>query len=206
MMAFWNSKTFNSNMKGALKHFTKSLLENRESFSIISGTNYYNSRTIYLDSFISPDFFNNQFVETFGKKQYIIERCGILFAAFLSIKLLIDIVLCLIRAMQINKITDAFIHFGKALFAATFDLMSAPILTSIYLATNSENDNTDKRRERTMQVPKSEDTTRVTQSPPYYNNRMQTLTHENKSGYPNLNDENNKDENRNDHNVPTSPV
>ena len=193
-------------MKGVLKHFTKSLIDSRESFSNISVTNYYNSRTIYLDSFISPDFFNNQFVETFGKIQYIIERCGIFFAAFLFIKLLIDIVLCLIRAMQINKITDASIHFGKALFAATFDLMSAPILTSIYLATNSENDNTDKNRERTMRVPKSEDTTRVTQSPPYENNRMQALTHENKSGYPNLHDENNKDENRNDHNVPTSPV
>ena len=206
MMSFWNSITFNSNMKGVLKHFTKSLIDSRESFSNISGTNYYNSRTIYLDSFISPDFFNNQFVETFGKIQYIIERCGIFFAAFLFIKLLIDIVLCLIRAMQINKITDASIHFGKALFAATFDLMSAPILTSIYLETNSENDNTDKNRERTMRVPKSEDTTRVTQSPPYENNRMQALTHENKSGYPNLHDENNKDENRNDHNVPTSPV
>ena len=60
-------------MKGVLKHFTKSLLGSRESFSNISGTNYYNSRTIYLDSFSSPDFFNNQFVETFGKIQYIIE-------------------------------------------------------------------------------------------------------------------------------------
>ena len=129
MMAFWNSINFNSNMKGVLKHFTKSLLDSRESFSNISGTNFYNSRTIYLDSFISPDFLNNQFVETFGKIQYIIERCGIFFAVFLFIKLLIDIVLCLIRAMQINKITDASIHFGKALFAATFDLMSVPILT-----------------------------------------------------------------------------
>ena len=194
-------------MKGVLKHFTKSLIDSRESFSNISGTNYYNSRTIYLDSFISPDFFNNQFVETFGKIQYIIERCGIFFAAFLFIKLLIDIVLCLIRAMQINKITDASIHFGKALFAATFDLMSAPILNSIYLATNSENDNTDKNRERTMRVPKSEDTTRVIQTPPYTENTgLQAIRHENKSGYPNLHDENNKDENRNDHNVPTSPV
>ena len=82
--------------------------------------------------------------------------------------------------MQINKITDASIHFGKALFAATFDLVSAPILISIYIATNSENNNTDKNKERTMQFPKSEDSTRVTQSPPYDNNRMQTLTHENK--------------------------
>ena len=73
MMAFWNSINFNSNMKGVLKHFTKSLLNSRESFSNISGTNYYNSRTIYLVSFFSLDFFNNQFVDTFGKIQYIIE-------------------------------------------------------------------------------------------------------------------------------------
>ena len=190
MMSFCNSITFNSNMKGVLKHFTKSLLDSRESFSNISGTNYYNSRTIYLDSFISPDFFNNQFVENFGKRQYIIERCRIFFAAFLFIKLLIDIVLCQIRAMLI-KIADASIHFGKALFAVTFDLMSIPNLTSIYqVATNSENNNTVKNRERTMQISKSEDTNRVTQGPPYDNNRMRTLTYENKSGYPNLNDEN----------------
>ena len=197
-------------MKGVLKHFTKSLLDSRESFSNISGTNYYNSRTIYLDSLISPDFFNNQFVETFGKIQYIIERCGIFFAAFLFIKLLIDIVLCLIRAMQVNKITDASIHFGKALFAATFDLVSVPILTPIYQATNSDNNNTDENRERTMQVPKTENTNireRVIQTPPYAEKiGLQALRFENKSGYTNLNDENNKDENRNDHSVPTSPV
>ena len=197
-------------MKGVLKHFTKSLLNSRESFSNISGTNYYNSRTNYLDSLISPDFFNNLFVETFGKIQYIIERCGKFFAAFLFIKLLIDIVLCLIRAMQINKITDASIHFGKALFAATFHLMSVPILTSIFQSTNSENNNTDENREPTMQVPKSDNvitTEQVIQTPSYAENiGLQAIRFENKSGYPNLHDENNKDENINDHNVPTSPV
>ena len=115
MIACWNSINFNSNMKGVLKHFTNSLIDSRESSSNISVTNYYNSRTIYLDSFISPDFFNNQFVESFGKIQYIIERCGIFFGAFFFIKLLIDIVLCLIRAMQIYKTTDASIHFGSTL-------------------------------------------------------------------------------------------
>ena len=93
MMALWNSINFNSNMKGVLKHFTESLLGNRESFSNISGTNYYNSRKIYLDSFISPDFFINHFVEIFGKIQYAFELCGIFFDSFLFIKLLIDIVL-----------------------------------------------------------------------------------------------------------------
>ena len=57
MMVFWNSISFNSSMKGVQKHFTKSLLGNRESFSINSGTIYCISRKIYLDSFISPDFF-----------------------------------------------------------------------------------------------------------------------------------------------------
>ena len=179
-------------MKGVLKHFTKSLLGSRELFSNISGTKYYNSRTNYLKSIISPDFFNNQFVETFGRIKYIIERCGIFFAAFLFIKLLIDIVLCLIRAMQINKITDASIHFGKALFAATFDLISVPILTSIYQATNSKNNNTDEIREGTMQVPKSENPTireRFIQIPPYSENiSLQATRFENKIVYPNLTD------------------
>ena len=204
-MASWNSIDFNSNMKGNLKHFTKSFFAKRESFSNISGTNYYNSRTINLDSFILLDFFNNQFVETFGKMQFLIEQWGIFFAALLFIKLLIDIVLCKIRAMQINKITDASIYFGKALFAATFDLMSVPILTSSYQATNSEYNNTDGNRKRTMQVPNLESTTRVTQSAHYDNKRMRKLTHENKSGYPNLNDENNRDDNKYDHNFHTSP-
>ena len=112
--------------------------------------------------------------------------------------------------MQINKITDASIHFGKALFAARFDLMSVPILTSIYQATNSENNNTDENREPTMQVPKSDNAItreRVIQISPYTENTgLQAIRFENKSVYPNLNDENNRDENRNDHNVPTSPV
>ena len=117
--------------------------------------------------------------------------------------------------MQINQSTDASVHFGKALFAATFDLMSVPILTSIYQATNSENDNTDENKKRrndakTMQVPKSDNAIArklVTQFPPYTENTgLQAIRFENKSFYPNLNDKNIRDENRNDHNVPTSPV
>ena len=112
--------------------------------------------------------------------------------------------------MQINKITDASIHFGKALFAATFDLMSVPIRTSICQATISDNNNTDENREPTMQVPKTGITNireRVLQTPPYAENiGLQAIRFENKSGYPNLHDENNNDKNRNDHNVPTSLV
>ena len=80
--------------------------------------------------------------------------------------------------MQINKITDASIHFGKALFAATFDLISVPILTSIYQATNSENNNTDENREPTMQVQKSDNAItreRVIQIPPYTENTAYKL-------------------------------
>ena len=46
MMAFWNSVTFNSNMKGVLKQFTKSLLGSRESFS-----NFQEQLIITLEQF-----------------------------------------------------------------------------------------------------------------------------------------------------------
>ena len=36
MMGFWNSIFFNSNMKGVLKVFFKSLIGSRESFSMFS--------------------------------------------------------------------------------------------------------------------------------------------------------------------------
>ena len=61
-----------------------------------------------------------------------------------------------------------------------------------------------------MQVPKSDNAItreRVIQIPSNTENTgLQATGFENKSVYPNLNDENKKDENRNDHNVPTSPV
>ena len=88
--------------------------------------------------------------------------------------------------------------------------MSVPILTFIYQATNSENNNIDENREPTMQDPKSDNAItreRVIQIPPYTETTgLQAIRFENKSVYPHLNDENNRDENRNDHNVPTSPV
>ena len=112
--------------------------------------------------------------------------------------------------MLINKITDVSIHFGKALFAATIDLLSVPILTSIYQATNSENNNTDENIERTKQSTKSENSTireHVIQIPPYEENiSLQAIKFENKDVNPHLNDANNRDKGRNDHNVPTSPV
>ena len=61
-----------------------------------------------------------------------------------------------------------------------------------------------------MQVPKSNNAItreRVIQIPPYTEKKgLQAIRFENKSVYPNLNDENNRDENRNDHKFPTSPV
>ena len=88
--------------------------------------------------------------------------------------------------------------------------MSVPILTSIYQATNSENDHTGENREPAMQVPKSDNATareRFIQIPPYTENTgLQAIRFENKSVGPHLNDEKNRDENRDNHNDPTSPV
>ena len=49
-------------------------------------------RTVYLDSFISPNFFDNRYIEMFGYTQFILEQCGIYFAVFLFLKFIIQIV------------------------------------------------------------------------------------------------------------------
>ena len=61
-----------------------------------------------------------------------------------------------------------------------------------------------------MQVPKTENTDireQVIQNPLYAESiSLQAIKFQNKAVYPNIIDENSRDQNRNDHNVPTSPV
>ena len=88
-------------------------------------------RTVYLDSFISPNFFDNRNIEMFGYTQFILEQCGIYFAAFLFVKFIIQIVVAIVKALQIHKITGASVNFGKIILFATYNILFTSIMTSI---------------------------------------------------------------------------
>ena len=133
MIAFWNDVTLNSEMKDAAQEFSRELVEIQQNKSQPSGySNYYTTKTIYLDSLISSQFLHNRYIKAFGRVHYYLEQCGITFAVFLFVKFIIDIVVCIIRALQIHKITGASVSFGKVILSATFSILFQSIVTSVF--------------------------------------------------------------------------
>ena len=68
----------------------------------------------------------------FGYTQFILEQCGIYFAAFLFLKFIIQIVVTIVKALQIHKITGASVNFGKTVLFATYNILFTSIMTSIF--------------------------------------------------------------------------
>ena len=80
---------------------------------------YYNPRTkFFVDKMISAGYFKDQFLDTFGPVVYILEHCGIYFPVFLFIKLIIDVVVMVVRYMELDKFTGSTLGFGKTLLSA----------------------------------------------------------------------------------------
>ena len=81
---------------------------------------------------ISPRYFKNQFRDTFGSVTYVLEFCGIYFSCFLFIKLIADLVVMILRHMEIDRLTGASLGFGKTLLRASYNLFLTSILTSVF--------------------------------------------------------------------------
>ena len=94
---------------------------------------YYAPRTVfYVDNMISPSFFKNQFMDTFGSVTYILEFSGISFSCFLFVKLIVDFIVMILRHMEINRLTGASLGFGKTPLSASYNLLLTSILTSVF--------------------------------------------------------------------------
>ncbi len=87
---------------------------------------------LYFDSFISPDFFKNQFVHTFGIVCYWIEKLGIYFATFLFVKLLIEIILTFLKALHLQRIIGRTVSLGQTLLAVTHDFFALLIFKQLF--------------------------------------------------------------------------
>ena len=94
---------------------------------------YYAPRIdFYVVNMNSRSYFKNQFVDTFGSVTYVWEFCGIYFSCFLFIQLIVDLVVMILRHMEINRLTGALLGFGKTLLSASYNLFLASILTSMF--------------------------------------------------------------------------
>ena len=80
---------------------------------------------------ISPSCFKNQFMDTFGSVAYVLEFSGIYFSCFLFIKLVVDLIVMILRHVEINPLTGASLAFGKTILSASYIFLTS-ILTSVF--------------------------------------------------------------------------
>ena len=71
-------------------------------------------------------------MDTFGPVAYVLEHCGIYFSVFLFFKLMKDVVVMIIRHLEISKMTGASLGFGKTLLSASYNIFLTSVLTSMY--------------------------------------------------------------------------
>ena len=130
---FWNAILKSSASKNALQKFTRNLIVPSNAKKGPDGYTYYAPRTDFVvDNMISPNYFESIFVQNFGTVGYWLEKCGIWFAIFLFVKLGFDIVVVLMRTLEIHRITAKSVNFRKVLLSATFNLFMVSLLNSVY--------------------------------------------------------------------------
>ena len=119
--------------QNGLKKFSQKLIvfsnnnKNPDSFY------YYAPRTdFFLDNMISPGNFKDRFMDTFGPVAYILEHFGFFFSVFMFFKLIIDVVVMVIRHLEITKLTGASLGFSTTLLSASYNIFLMSVLSSMH--------------------------------------------------------------------------
>ena len=131
LFEFWDNILISAASGKTLQKLSRELIVPN---TAIHGTEqffYYASRTdFYVDNMISPSYFKNQFMDTFGSVANVLEFCGIYIACFLFIKLIVDLIVMILRHKENNRPTGGSPGFGKTLPSASYNLILMSILTS----------------------------------------------------------------------------
>ncbi len=135
LQTFWDDIILHSASKDALKKITMKILENNKYDHSSSSHSFYDTRYVpqhlYVDSLISPDFFNNKFKETFGFLGYWMEKLAIYFAFFLLVRFLAEALINLFASLRYNKLTNNAFGLTKWLVAGTCGIFLFPLVESM---------------------------------------------------------------------------
>ena len=133
LKGFWDSILINAASRTALKMFSQNLIVYTTAGEGTDGSYYYTPRTeFFVDKMISPGYFKDHFLDTFGSVGYVLEHCGTCFSVFLFIKLIIDMVVIIVHYMAKDKLTGSNLGFGKTLLSASYNFFLTSVLTSMY--------------------------------------------------------------------------
>ena len=130
---FWDKIFISAASRKALQKFSRELIVPNTAIHGPEQYSYYAPRRdFYVDNMFSPSYFRNQFMDTFGSVGYVLEFCRIYFSCFLFIKLIVDLIVMILRPMEINRIKSASLGFGKTLLSLSYNLFLTSILTSVF--------------------------------------------------------------------------
>ena len=133
LFEFWDIILISAASRKALQRFSREVIVPNTAIHGPEQYSYYAPRTdFYVDNMISPSYFKNQFLDTFGSVAYVLEFCGIFFSCFVLIKLIVVLIVMILRHMEINHLSGASLGFGKTLLSASYSLLLASILTSVF--------------------------------------------------------------------------
>ena len=133
LRGFWDNILSNAASRTALKKFSQNLLTYSTPQDGSDGFHYYTPRTeFYVDKMISPEYFKDRFMETFGPIAYILEHCGIYFSVFLFLNLILHLIVIILKHMEINRMTGASLGFGETLLSASYNIFLTSVTTSMY--------------------------------------------------------------------------
>ena len=110
------------------------------------------NQKIYLDSLLSPGFLIKNFIGTFGFVAFFLEKIGIYFACLLFIKFLLEIIVTIIKALEIDKLTNRTMSFWKIILGAAYILFVLSVFTSIFSNENSNLEPSALRNSKQKQI------------------------------------------------------
>ena len=133
LRGFWDSILINAASRTAIKKLSQNFIVYTAAEEGTDGCHYYTPQIeFFVDNMISPGYFKDQFLETFGPVVYVLEPCGIFFSDFLFIKLILDMLVMIVCYMEIDKLTGSTLGFDKTLWIASYNIFLTSVLTSMY--------------------------------------------------------------------------
>ena len=159
---FWDNIPISAASRKALQKFSGELIVPNTAIHGLEQYSYYAPRTdFYVANMISPNYFKNQFMDSFESTAYVLQFCGIYFFCFSFIKLIVDLIVMVLRHVEIHRFTGASLGFGEALLNASYNLFLTSTLTSVFsprtpLIQTLEPEPTHTRLEYETRAPKHE--------------------------------------------------
>ena len=126
MKNFWDNIIQASASDTVLKKLTRTILTQGNTVRISDPGNLERLLSLddrlLMDHLLTPSFFVDNFKETFGILGYYIQGLGDFFSCFLSVKFIIDVVVIVLRGLEIRKVSGAAFGFSSTMLGATFHL------------------------------------------------------------------------------------